>query len=390
MGADGVSTQIADQQDAPSHSGVVSFDMDSYKVADTVTVTLTDMDLNVDSDLIDVYTARDSGKVDNLAEATSHLLDVTFDDIMWPDFGTDTGFTLVETDSASGIFTGTFQVPDNYSTGRATTTLNSNDPEASTATFTSLQTFVDGTGTLMTGTQNVEIYEIDGANASSSTDATVTLAAGLVTSIDSAPTESLDSGDKVIIKLATANITTTGKDIEVNYNDHRDGSGNTIEVGSGASIRANTGSVSLDRSVYPVPFDNNDFSEHSTATGSFDLAAGPVELHIRVTDADNDTSATGEDTMSASLIDVKITRGSLTTADLSVDTAVILETSPSSGVFEYDLTIASAQNWTDGEDPPTLTPFVVNQGDIITVTYNDPQDASGKAQSVTDSSSFDL
>ena len=48
--------------------------------------------------------------------------------------------------------------------------------------------------------------------------------------------------------------TTTGTDIEVNYIDYRDASGEIIEVGDGAGIRANTGSVSLDRTVYPVPF----------------------------------------------------------------------------------------------------------------------------------------
>jgi hypothetical protein len=36
LGADGVSTQIADQQEAPTHNGVVSFDTDNYKIADTV------------------------------------------------------------------------------------------------------------------------------------------------------------------------------------------------------------------------------------------------------------------------------------------------------------------------------------------------------------------
>ena len=56
LGADGVSTQIADQEEAPSHSGVVSFDSDSYKTADTVVITLDDVDLSVDSDLIDIYT----------------------------------------------------------------------------------------------------------------------------------------------------------------------------------------------------------------------------------------------------------------------------------------------------------------------------------------------
>ena len=44
---------------------------------------------------------------------------------------------------------------------------------------------------------------------------------------------------------------TLGKDLEVNYVDYRDASGEIIEVGDGAGIRANTGSVSLDRTVYP-------------------------------------------------------------------------------------------------------------------------------------------
>jgi hypothetical protein len=56
LGADGVSTQVADQQEAPTHSGVVSLDNENYKVADTVTVTLEDSDLNTDSELIDIYT----------------------------------------------------------------------------------------------------------------------------------------------------------------------------------------------------------------------------------------------------------------------------------------------------------------------------------------------
>ena len=48
--ADGVYTGVADQVDAPTHSGTIDLDMDSYKVADTVIVTVTDQDLNTDSD----------------------------------------------------------------------------------------------------------------------------------------------------------------------------------------------------------------------------------------------------------------------------------------------------------------------------------------------------
>ena len=54
--ADGTILPVADQEAAPSHSGVVSFDLDNYKVADTVVVTLEDEDLNVSQDLIDIYT----------------------------------------------------------------------------------------------------------------------------------------------------------------------------------------------------------------------------------------------------------------------------------------------------------------------------------------------
>ena len=53
---EGIATQIGDQVDAPTHSGIVSFDGSNYKVADTVIVTLTDADLNTDSDTTEVYT----------------------------------------------------------------------------------------------------------------------------------------------------------------------------------------------------------------------------------------------------------------------------------------------------------------------------------------------
>jgi hypothetical protein len=167
LGSDGVATQIADQVAAPSHSGVVSFDSANYKTADTVVVTLDDQDLNTDSGLIDVYTTSASDHVgENAAAATSYVMDITFNDVLWqegestgatykgvPDDGLKaSGFTLVETDIDSGIFVGSFQVPATY-------------------------------------------YD------SGRSDATTPL------------------------------YTTTGTDIEVNYNDHRDASGETIEVG---------------------------------------------------------------------------------------------------------------------------------------------------------------
>ncbi len=313
VGADGVATQISDQEEAPTHSAIVSLDKDNYKVADTVTVTLEDQDLNIDSDLIDIYTINavpgdpgfdavgplivDPGSAVLPAGAASQVnrgpiaaspalltdgtvfgrvLDITFDDLPWVS-GVVTGicpaavlpatfaganglgasgFTLVETGAATGVFQGDFQIPTNYCVTAA------------------------GTAVAPVGTYG----------------------------------------------------STTGTDIEVNYVDFRDASGETIEVGDGAGVRANTGTVSLDKTVYPVPFGaHNDycpavgvcpaatlgqapttqsiFPIHNTAIiadapllniddPTETLPEGDVIIHVRINDPDFDVSATGEDFIS--------------------------------------------------------------------------------------------
>ena len=276
---DGVPTNRADQQEAPSHSGIVSFDNDNYKVADTVYITLEDQDLNVDSDLLEIYTTVNQstdlafGTVgeEDLPElsfgALGRLLDVTFDDIQWkspqgtcaddlPDSTTGTGlddvtFSMVETGSETGVFVGSFEIPDRW------------------------------------------------CRAS--------------------------DGDSE---------TTTGLDLEVNYVDFRDASGEIIEVGDSAGIRANTGSISLDRTVYPVPFGVPDdfettsetsptgrslFPIHATGMdtagtsradsglqdGEF-LAGGDLSVHLRVNDPDFDTSASGENFIEQNRADLPV------------------------------------------------------------------------------------
>jgi len=413
LGADGVSTQIADQQDAPSHSGSVDLDMDTYKIADTVTITLTDMDLNVDSSLIDVYTGvATKGWI---GDSDTKLVTVTFNDTEWTRDGdadgsiggadaTDcndseiptasydvdlqnAGFTLTESAGDSGIFVGTFQVP--------------------------------------------AVYCQTGESAS-----------------------------------------TTGTDIEVNYVDHRDASGSSIEVGDGAGVRANTGSISLDRTVYPVPWGlHSDFaaitsgktpnsfsifpvhasgitSVIDTAAEQIRTTAGDVTIHVRISDPDLDLSAVGEDKMqtdragqSVGPIKISISRGTdeltlayaggaaaSTTKGIVVGTdgsygartmGSITEVAGDTGIFELDFTI----RYTDGPEsstcPVTSTYtgldasgsdvgdrfkttanadatnasgkyFCILQGDILTVEYTDSVDASGNANTVTDSATFDL
>ena len=425
LGADGVETQISDQLAAPTHSGVVEFDSDSYKEADTVTVTLTDSDLNTEPELVNIYTvvndstdpANDQvGKAgygqNSIGDNYGRLLDITIDDELWLDSSKNTdgnaacsttvtsgvtdglynsGFALVETGVDTGVFTGDFQIPSQY-----------------------------------------------GARNSGTCTVTSTL----------------------------------GKDLEVNYVDYRDASGEIIEVGDGAGIRANTGSVSLDRTVYPVPFGQiSDFSDETSkktpnnrsifpvhATGisgsyldaaSETLGNGDLTIHIRVDDPDYDVSATGEDKIAENTtsssnrgpLKIYVSRGSeaVTLATAGGDTAQdgvitdtttvvdggtangtrelgpISETAPDSGVFELDMTI----RYTDGPDSadcPTKTDswtatdgstgtgetsrfagtasttqdHCILQGDVLTVEYTDQNDASGNSGVAFDSATFDM
>ena len=379
----GTQTQVSAQEDAPSHSAVVTLDVESFKAADTVTVTLEDLDLNVDSGLVDIYTVvtvpddanRDTvGSADIANGGTSvqlsdgshlgRLLDITFDDQRWMTQTNDAGdictpllndnsglgetnFSLVETGSATGIFTGTFPIPAEFCR------FGSEEPES-----------------------------------------------------------------------------VTGLDIEVNYVDFRDASGETTEVGDGAGVKANTGSVSLDRTVYPVPFGVVGDFKTSTATtpaqsntntrsifpihqngmddtaglqsGEF-LPQGDLIVYVTVTDPDFDVSASGRDSIALDVapVTVSVIRGSVseTVATIGDTSNPIDEIAPDAGIFESSVTI----RYNDGPNS-SLCPSVddgetntydddkgcILQGDILQVEYNDPTDASGQSNTVTDSATFDL
>ena len=367
--AQGVQTQVSDKEDAPTYSGIVSFDNSNYKVADTVTVTIDDADLNTDSDIIDVYTVIDEDVIALANNEASLLFDVTFNDARWEtctvDGTVNKGLsgsmrTLVETSKDSGVFTATFQIPDKYC---------------------------------------VSIH----------------------------PTTNVGTLESV-----------TGNDLEVNYQDFRDASGETIETGDSAGVRANTGSVAFDRTVYPVPFGiesegKSFFAVHATADKSIiaELGVGDLTVHVRVNDPDFDLSASGEDKIqedgphgpvkimvsrgsstvvlatagASSANDGKITLGEDIIDGTTIELGPIVEVAPDSGIFELDLTVRFTDGPLSTSCPSTVGTLVsdriaigttsvgnhcILQGDILIVEYTDPTDASGSENTITDSATFDL
>ena len=308
---------ISVQEDANTHTGIITLDDTGYSSGNTITVTLTDADLNTDSDTIQTYSVEsgpDWVGDDTVWLAQLLVNDEVYDDDCGLDLGLrDTGFSLIETSKQSGIFVGSFKLPALY-----------------------CDTKDDLTGT-----------------------------------------------------------TTNGLDLDFEYQDYSDASGNSNEGSDTASIRSNTGSVSLDRTVYPVPFAADVFFTYGSTTDT--LPAGDVIVTISVNDPDFNTSASGEDTLPISTLTLTLSRGS---NDVEIDLSDLddlLEISPESGIFEVDVTIPQTQYGTSTDGTLSGSKFadigvddIINQGDILVVEYTDPNDASGESNSVTDSATFDL
>ena len=162
-------------------------------------------------------------------------------------------------------------------------------------------------------------------------------------------------------------VSTTGESITVTYTDVRDDTGRDSEWSDSATIRASTGSVSLDRTVYPVPV---------TADDDGTIPAESVTIYVTVDDSDENTSSSSEQTIDGVTLKV----GGVTVIG---PTETLRESEPDSGIFETDVAVNSTAN-------TNIPNSAIEQGDIITVTYQDKTDASGNLNSASDSATFDL
>ena len=273
-------------EDAPTNTGEVSVDASTYRVSDDVTITLVDADLNTDSGAREIYRIVNSSG-DTIEK---RVVSIAIGDLSCVSKIKD--ISLRETASDSGIFEGSFEVPDACG--------------------------VDG------------------------------------------------DGDPIL---------TTGESITVTYEDFRDENGGDSEWTDSATIGADTGSVSLDRTVYPVP------TAADTVDG-IDIEATTVTIAVAVDDSDVDTSSSSTQT-------IETDRVTLTVAGLIVDLDDLKESEPDSGIFETDIAIGpSVTGFNDNTKKTEIKQ--IEQGDIITVRYIDESDASGNENSVSDSATFDL
>ncbi|MEX1150770.1 MAG: hypothetical protein WEB28_01660 [Nitrosopumilaceae archaeon] len=189
-------------------------------------------------------------------------------------------------------------------------------------------------------------------------------------------------------------------------------------VNGDAEIKGHSATIGLDKSTYPIPVESNE-----------------LKISIRIFDPDFNTSPTGIDQIAQDIsgesgvgpVKISIMRGesvvlgyaggkssnsgqldSEPIADLPSEKSQIrqfgpiTETSPTSGIFEFDVSIKN----TDGpesskcqvsseaqirfDDSSASSRHCILQGDVLLVEYTDPTDGSGNSRKVTASATFSV
>ena len=119
----GLDTTTSTQSDIFTHSGTVSTGSNSYRFGQSVVVILNDPDLNLKSDKFDIYQVINdptSPHVDTVGKNGIKLLEILIKDVRYQRCSINgvehgglgsTGFSLVETGPATGIFEGSFKMP---------------------------------------------------------------------------------------------------------------------------------------------------------------------------------------------------------------------------------------------------------------------------------------
>ena len=317
-----------------------------------------------------------------------------------------TGFSLVETGPSTGIFTGTFEVPDQLcQSGTVISSVGQNIK-------VNYVDFRDDSGKL------VEVSDNSGIKGNTGS---VKL-------------------DKAVYPVPFGSISTVA--------ESNPASGDFAQTGA---------TVTSEPGVFPMHRDNTGKGLTNLNT----LTNGDVLVHVRVNDQDYNTSPVGTDKIAVGnfgpakdhgLVAVQITRqgNSLLLATAGGPSALpgtivnlngtalpitaaatgwgavrelgpMVEIAPDAGIFQADLPIRYSDgptgsdcatntanfapldgttNTNEGDRFHTISAnvgtsqpagsYCVRQGDVLTVTYTDLNDASGHAQTVTDSSTFDL
>jgi hypothetical protein len=402
-----VATKIGAQLETSTHTGDIGLDADTYGEADIATITIVDADLNTDSAARDTYqNSSTTFNVTITASGTSIAAQTIAADM-----------TIIETGDNTGVFVGTFAVP-NYKGGDLELIYyDSKDAGGSAVTYTDTATVVSTSGSIAFDRSVYPVPFSSGDLRTGSNETTLQTESGDVTawitvsdadqSNDTLTTSVTAGAGQILIKhtngTGTSTLFTAGNGAGAITQANSDGAIqelgplNEIVIGSSDYEVSMTISETHTNGVGTVTIQAGDViqawyvdtadSAGSTSTfydsSTFDLRTGTLSIDkdvyvmgsdmvITVTDPDLNLDSTTCESYAMSLIewDSSADSSQLLATSTAANTSAYFESNPSSleetgcdtGVFQT-VTTLPVKTIGNGGDPEF--------GETFTLTYRD-------------------
>jgi hypothetical protein len=407
------STEIGAQLDTMTHTGTADLDADEYEDGDMATITIVDADLNQDSSIRDTYQNS----------STTFLLTVTGSDGISTETVATNPQTIIETTPDSGIFVGTFTVPNKNGQDIELTYYESRDAGGNTIELYDIATVVSNDGTVAFDRSVYPVPYASGDLEQGDNDTDISGAGNAVITVtvhdadftsDTLTTGSTTAAGTIKIKLIEGSTTSTcftagsiaaydstsgsvieelgplaevvrdsfdyeiefemskveecgssdatvssGDVLQVQYEDTSDGSGSTSTVYDSSTFDLRTGSLSLDKDVYVLGSD----MVVTLTDPDLNLDAGTIEsytMNLIEWDSDADSSEAMGDT-----------------DNFTNNPSEIQETGEDTGVFQTVVTLPETGLYPGGDTSSTIQ--TIDFGEAVTLTYAD-QGLAGEDQ----------
>ena len=186
--------------------------------------------------------------------------------------------------------------------------------------------------------------------------------------------------------------------MELVYYDAKNSGSSAVEYYDVATVVSNSGAISFDRAVYPVPWTSGDLRTGSN-NESLQTEGGAVTTWITVSDADetNDTITTASTTAAGTIL-IKHTNATGTATIFTAGSTASYDGAAGSVAAELgplsEVVIGSSDFEVSGSISETMATssgsVTVQAGDVIQAVYVDTADDAGTTSTFYDSATFDL
>ena len=257
-----VATKIGAQLETSTHTGDISLDADTYGAADIATITIVDADLNTDSAARDTYQNS----------STTFNVTVTQSGKSGSEQLVAAAMTIIETGDNTGVFVGTFKVPDYKGSDMELVYYDSKDAGSSAVEYYDTATVVSNSGAVAFDRSVYPVPFTSGDLRTGSANQSLQTESGAVTAWIT-----ISDSDETNDTLTTGSTTSAGSILI----KHTNGTGTStiFTAGSTNSFSASAGAYAAELGpLAEVTIGSSDFEVSMSITETLSYASGTITV----------------------------------------------------------------------------------------------------------------